>query len=644
MVEIGPMTDAIAHRGPDGQGFYLGGMNPLLVDDAGKLPQCESPVAFGHRRLAILDPTGGAQPVVSEDGQVAALLNGEIYNFEAIRDRFLAAGVEFKSDCDAEILIHLYRESLDQPGSWLRELDGIFALAIWDNQRERLLLARDHFGVKPLHYAEHDERFLFGSEIKSLLTAGLPARMNDASFHAMLNVRFIPGNQTLFNGILRLPAAHYLWVERGIPRCPERYYSLPEESEDRSRSEWCDMILDGFNGAVSRQMLSDVKMGIGLSGGLDSSMIVAAYDQRAKNPASLRVVDRVLRTFSLGFNQPDDENEEARSVAEMYGTEHHDLRIDVNPVDKMREIIRFAEEPKLNVIQVHTLAGFAAQEVKVFFSGLGGDELFAGYDVHRFANTLGRFHNVPGFLQNLFLQPASSLLWKLQTHGPVRKWDHFRIGAQIAMSVGDRSMFYCRLRNAWDGDAAAYDRIYANPERFRAAPKTQSWFESYFDGRGNYLDQMLRAEFHEKMVNDLLICEDRMTSAHGLEGRVPFLDRKLVELAFRIPAAEKMRGQETKALWKDSVGSLLPESIVHKRKQGFSFNPFHQWQKDLRTVVERDLSREWCEDTGLFNYEFIRTVLDYPPHRNLRWHYFLVWLMLGTRYWMENFDVRAGGS
>ncbi|NQT93584.1 MAG: asparagine synthetase B, partial [Lentisphaerae bacterium] len=184
--------------------------------------------------------------------------------------------------------------------------------------------------------------------------------------------------------------------------------------------------------------------------------------------------------------------------------------------------------------------------------------------------------------------------------------------------------------------------LYAEPEVFRDGPATRSYFESYFEGGGDYLEQVLRAEFETKMVNDFLVNEDRITSAHGVEGRVPFLDRDLVETAFRIPARWKMRGVETKALWKDSVGGQLPERIVRKKKQGFTFSSYHQWLKDLRSSVETELTEEWCRDTGIFNYEFIRRILDASPHPNLRWHYFMVWMMLGVKVWMDVFDVRGG--
>ncbi|MFP6905575.1 MAG: asparagine synthase (glutamine-hydrolyzing) [Verrucomicrobiota bacterium] len=641
LVAIQAMNDRLAHRGPDGEGIYLGGEQPWLSVSGEALPGQPATCALGHRRLAVLDPAGGAQPITSEDRQVAVVLNGEIYNFETLRERFTGRGISFQTDTDTEILLHLYLDQPDHPEAWLKELRGIFAFAIWDNRRGRLLLARDHFGVKPLHVAQSDGSLFFASEIKSLLAAGVKPRLNDAALHALLNVRFIPGQQTLFKDIWRLPPAHFAWVEEGRMRDPVAYYQLPVGTDSLSEDEQIRGSDTAFYQAVESQLLSDVPIGIGLSGGLDSGMIVAAAANRMKDPARLRVNDRAVRTFTLGFNQPDDENDDAAIVARRFDTEHHDLRLPLGTLDEMKEILWYAEEPKLNVLQVFKLAQFARQEVKVFFSGLGGDELFAGYDIHRFANTLGRLHGAtPGPVQRGLLRPLSQLLWGLQQRNPMRSWDHYRIGGQIALSLGDRTQFYTRLRNTWDYDAGMYARIYADPERFRAVPRTHAWFEPYFSGKGNYLDQVMRCEFQEKMVNDLLVCEDRMTSAHGLEGRVPFLDKSLVEWAFRLPAADKMKGRQTKALWKRVAGEQLPPEIMNKTKQGFSFNPYEQWRKDLRPLVEKELSREWCEASGLFNYGFIQALLQCPAHPRLRWHYFLVWLMVGVKQWMEVFDVQ----
>ena len=370
-------------------------------------------------------------------------------------------------------------------------------------------------------------------------------------------------------------------------------------------------------------------------------MIVAAASHAYQAGTEMRTADRVLRTFTLGFNEPTDENEDARVVAEHFGSEHHDTRLASNPLTEASSVIRAVEEPKINMIQGYALARFVRPHVKVIFGGLGGDELFAGYDIHRFCNTLGRTHPwTPGWLQRGALGPFSRLLWQLQHGSGVLRTEHYRIGAQIALSAGDRAQFYCRLRNAWDYDKGAYKRLYADPEAFYALPRTGSYFEHLFDEKRNYLEDVLRVEFQTKMVNDFLINEDRVTSAHGIEGRVPFLDRDLVELAFQLPGAWKMNGRETKTLWKDSVGAVLPAEIRQKKKQGFTFSSYHQWEKDLRGVVQRELSPEWCAETGLFNYQFVESLLEYPAHPNLRWHYFMAWMMLGVKEWIDIFDVQ----
>jgi asparagine synthase (glutamine-hydrolysing) len=636
------MNKAQAHRGPDGEGFFLDGAAPAVVSSGCDIRDRPTTCALGHRRLAIIDPVDGAQPMLSEDGRIAALLNGEIYNFRELRAELERDGAVFQTDSDTEVLIHLHRKHPEHPARWLARLNGIFAIALWDRAQERLLLARDHYGVKPLHYAQEGERLLFASEIKALLAAGVRPRLNRAALHVFMNIRYVPGEETLFAGVRRLPPAHFAWVAGGRLSEPERFYSLPAAGVTAfgSRDEAREAVTGAFDRAVERQLVSDVPVGMALSGGLDSSMIVAAASRAYREGADLRTADRTLRTFTLGFNEPTDENDDARLVADHFGTEHHDTLLESNPLAQAADVIRAVEEPKVNMIQGYNLAQFVKPHVKVLFGGLGGDELFAGYDIHRFCNTLGRMHHwTPSWLQRGLYQPGGRLLWALQNGSGILRTEHYRIGAQIALSAGDRAQFYCRLRNAWDYDDGMYDRLYTDPDAFRGVPRTGSYFESLFSGRGSYLEDVLRVEFQTKMVNDFLVNEDRVTSAHGVEGRVPFLDRDLVELAFQLPGAWKMRGRETKTIWKDSVGDVLPSEIRQKKKQGFTFSSYHQWEKDLRGVVEQELTPEWCEATGLFNHNFVASLLDYPPHKNLRWHYFTAWMMLGVKQWMDVFDV-----
>ncbi len=635
------MSRAQAHRGPDGVGFYLDGAEPAVVFSPDELPDTASRVALAHQRLAILDPSSaGRQPMISPDGRLALVFNGEIYNFRELRRELRADGTDFRTDTDTEVLLHLYSRDPEHPERWLSRLNGIFAFALWDRAREELLLARDPFGVKPLHFASEEGCFRFGSEIKSLLAAGWRPRLNRAALHLFMNVRYVPGNETLFQGVERLPPGTCARVRDGHMSTPLRFYELPGSDPAQGEGDVPARMGRIFHESVERQLLSDAPLGMALSGGLDSGMIVAAASRLLRDDADLRLPDRICRTFTLGFHEPNDENEAAAAVAEHFGSLHTDRMLDLNPLARARDVIRAVEEPKINMLQGYELAGMVREHVKVLFSGLGGDELFAGYDIHRFCNTLGHLHRfTPAALQKWLLAPVGGALWHLQSRSGFLRTEHYRIGAQILLSAGDRAGFYTRLRNAWDGDAGMYARVYARPDDFRDFPTCAEVFRPHFESDAPYLEQVLRAEFQEKMVNDFLVNEDRNTSAHGVEGRVPFLDRELVDAAFRLPAAQKMRGRQTKAIWREVARRDLPAFLLERKKQGFTFSSYHQWQKDLRGVVEARLTRGWCEETGLFSHDFVRSVLNAPPHPNLRWHYFMVWMMLGVQDWLEVFDV-----
>ncbi|MEM7396636.1 MAG: asparagine synthase-related protein, partial [Verrucomicrobiota bacterium] len=297
---------------------------------------------------------------------VIVLLNGEIYNFRELRDELKQKGCVFKTDSDTEVLVHLYQQQPDKPAGWLNRLNGIFAIALWDERRQKLLLARDHYGVKPLHIAQQGKRLLFGSEIKSLLAAGLKARLNRSALHVFLNIRYVPGEDTLFDDVRRFPPAHFAWVENGRFQGLERFYGLPSRDWKTDRNGLEEDIRERFHAAVHRQLISDVPVGMALSGGLDSSMIVASADQALKENRNLRTADQVLRTFTLGFNEPTDENEDAKVVADHYQTQHFDTRLDANPLEAAEAVIRAVEEPKINMLQGYELARFVQLMSKLF--------------------------------------------------------------------------------------------------------------------------------------------------------------------------------------------------------------------------------------------------------------------------------------
>jgi len=608
---IKKMVRSIAHRGPDGEGIYQG-----------------DEVFLGHRRLSIIDLVTGHQPMSNEDQTLWVVLNGEIYNFENLRLDLKERGHRFSSRSDTEVLVHGYEE---YGTDFFRRLDGIFAFALWDAGENRLFLVRDYFGVKPLHYHFDGKTLRFASEIKAILQDPSVLRAPDyQSLHYFLNLRYIPGDRTLFKGIRRLLPAHYMVYESGdIKMC--RYFNLEKADHVPSNEAECiEGIRHYLREAVRKQKVSDVPLGVYLSGGLDSSALVALMAEISGGP---------VKTFSMGFNEPTDELEDARIIAERYGTDHHEIQLSPDPLRQFPEVIWHAEEPKENVLQGFLLSRFARQDVKVCLGGLGGDELFAGYELHRYVYPANSLHSmVPDWLTSGIFQPLSRFLFTVQNASGTLALDEYRRGLQMLLSIGDPARYYLILRNTWDYDEKAYRNIYGPALSGRQFQKTHTQFDHFFpSGNDSVLDQVLTAEFHTKMQEDFLMNEDRTSMANGLEVRVPFLDRDLVKFSNSIPAELKMKGGELKYLFRKAMAGILPEHTLMKKKWGFSFNPYYQFQKDLKDVAERVLTKERVEERGLFNYTYLRRIMDHAPHPRLRWHYFFLWIVLGMEIWFRMF-------
>lgn len=605
---LGAMSEVMAHRGPDGEG--------TLVD---------GPVGLAHRRLAIVDVEGGVQPMANSDGQTHVVFNGEIYNHRALRREL--AGYPFQTNSDTEVLIAAYERWGD---SFPARLNGIFAFAIWDARRQRLLLARDALGVKPLHVHQTAERLAFASEIKSLLALpDVDRSINDQALHDFMNVRYVPGTETLFAGIERLRPGFTVVVDRKGVRS-ERYFAWDREIDrETSVESWKDRVVDATRTAVERQLMSDVPLGVYLSGGLDSTAIVAMMHELGVGE---------IRTFSLGFNEPTDELDDAAVAAGHFETSHAPMSIDPEPLALMPRVLWHVEEPQVNMLQGYYIAEHAARHVKVALSGLGGDELFAGYINNTFLRTAEPIHRwTPAAIQRFLLDP-----WARAAFHAARPFgvgaDHFRRSVQLMLSVGDATKFYGILRNVWDLNDATWRDIYGPRMLDQQLQTTMRHFEPYFRGRGSDLvGDSLWLELHTKMIDDFLLSEDRVSMAHGLEVRVPFLDPDLVRLAFSIPTRLKMPGLTPKALFRDALASRVPERIARKKKWGFSFNPYHQYQKDLARVAREVLTRESVERLGIFNYRFIEQILNHRPVPRMRWHYFLLWVIVGVHQWHELF-------
>ena len=604
------MVASLAHRGPDASGIHHDGV-----------------VFLGHARLSIIDLDSGSQPMCDQEERYWVVFNGEIYNYRELRDELESHGHKFRTSSDTEVLIHGFRQwGTDLFG----RLDGIFAFALWDSVERELVVARDCFGIKPLHYVLNGQSVGFASEVKALLCLPNFDRSADLqAVHDFLNLRYIPGERTLFSGVRRLLPGRYLVFRDG--RLSEHtYYSLTVgECEARTEEEYADGIRHYLCEAVRKQLVADVPIGVYLSGGLDSSSLVACMAEVGHSP---------IRTFSMGFDEPTDELDDARVVAQHFGTEHHEITLSADPLKEFPRVIYHTEEPKENVLQGFLLARFAREGVKAVLGGLGGDELFAGYSLHRYVYPFDRIQRwVPRLLGHGLLRWASDSVSAIQHRmGPLVLDDYSR-GAQLLLSAGDPLRQYLVLRNAWDFERNGFRRHYGSALLEAELSPTSRSFEPYFCNGHGTLTSVLDAEFHTKMVDDFLCNEDRTSMAHGLEVRVPFLDRDLVEFAWSIPSRLKMRGNTTKHLFRRAMSGMLPEHTLKKPKWGFSFNPHLQFQKDLRTVAQRVLTRQRVEERGWFNFEFIQRILDHRPHRRLRWHYFFIWLAVGLEIWAQMF-------
>jgi len=595
------MAEGLAHRGPDGEGLYA-----------------RDGVFLANRRLAIVDIANGAQPFFNEDRSIAAVYNGEIYNFPELRAELISRGHEMRTRCDTEILPHLYE---DEGIEFARRLNGIFAFAIHDARRGILWLARDPIGVKPLHYAEVGGGLAFGSELKALLAIpSLSREIDPIAVHFSLNLRYIPGERTILRDVRRVPAGCALRRDsRGIEirRYAESAWSPdPRPTED----EWAEEIRETLRRAVKRQLMGDVEIGITLSGGIDSSGLVALVRQ---------VSGARLKTFTLGFDEPTDELADARRVARAFDTDHRELVLPFRGLERLPRAIACVEEPKVNGLQGNYLFEFVGREVKAALSGLGGDELFAGYDIYRHLARSGRLRVIAPLARaaRILMRPFGSL-----------KLDIVRRGLDWIASIDDPAWHYLLLRNAWERDATLAARIYTPEFAARLDRSLSPLFEPYFAGGIDLCDGARRAEFATKMVDDFLLNEDRNSMAFGVESRVPYLDLEVVDLARRIPIEILLRGG-LKGLMKKALAPLLPAEVLAKRKWGFTFNPVEQFRKDLRDMAAEVLTAARIREGGVVRQEYVRRIIESRPSPSLRWHYFFLWQLVGlelTRDWIRD--------
>jgi asparagine synthase (glutamine-hydrolysing) len=538
------------HRGPDGQGHFAGGRGVIA-----------------HNRLAIIDAAQGADPVTNEDHTVGAVLNGEIYNFQLLRDELRRAGHTLATRGDTEVIAHL-AEGHD-PVSLARALDGMFAFAAWDRAREQLILGRDRTGKKPLYYWRSAGTFVFASEIKGVLAhPAVPCQLDDRAISAYLTFGYVPTPDTFFAGIKSLPPAHVLTLEPGGDPVIERYWQLgvpgvnqivPAELEP---GQAATEVRAHLQDAVRRRLVADVPIGALLSGGVDSSAIVAVMAEAMSGP---------VKTFTIGFEDSDfDERPFARSVAKRFGTDHHELVVHPDAMELAERLVLHHDQPfgDASAVPTFLLSEVAHQDVTVALSGDGGDELFGGYP---------RFAAGVAAQRVLSLPPA----WRHAARRAADVLPGSGLGGRVER--GQRFAATVEQGMPW----AYLNWISYVPESWRrrllSAPGDQArkvyesmWSET--EG-ARPLDRLLALNFQTYLPDDLLVKLDRTSMAHGLEVRSPFLDTHLLEFASGLAPGLKVRGLSLKRVLKEAVADLLPEEILGRRKRGFGV-PLDRWFRE----------------------------------------------------------------
>jgi asparagine synthase (glutamine-hydrolysing) len=510
------MLNTIIHRGPDDEGQYVQG-----------------PIALGSRRLSIIDVPGGSQPISNEDGSIWIVFNGEIYNYPELRQKLESAGHHFSTHSDTEVIVHLYEEYGEQ---CVDHLSGMFAFAIWDAPHEKLLLARDRIGQKPLFYTLEDGRLLFSSEIKGLLAISQQERaMDEAALHYFLSLRFIPPPLTIFRGIRKLPAAHILVFQNGQIRISQYWQLSFGQQRNWTEEELVHTLREKLQEVVRSHLISDVPVGAFLSGGLDSSMVVALMSED---------VGEALQTFAVGVEESDfNELPYARQVADRYNTDHREACVNTNLIQMLPRMIWHMDEPSdpIAACMFHA-AELASRSVKVVLGGDGGDELFAGFDRYTGNNYISWYRQIPGLMRKgligpLFAAIPDSFTYKSTTQK--LRWVH-----QLA-SIDDAGERYaeatCFFRfNHLQKQQLYGSQLWKNVGQINAAEAIARPFNQV--DSDNLLDRMLYADFITRLPEHSLMLTDRMTMAHGLEARSPFLDHKLVEMMATVPARFKMQG------------------------------------------------------------------------------------------------------
>jgi asparagine synthase (glutamine-hydrolysing) len=607
------MLDVIVHRGPDDDGTYVRGN-----------------VALGMRRLSIIDLGTGHQPIHNEKRDVWVVFNGEIYNYQSLRQSLEALGHQFYTQSDTEVIVHLYEEHGER---FVEHLNGMFGIALWDERAKRLVIARDRLGEKQIYYARRNGALAFGSEIKCLLQTNLVSRdMNLRAIDGFLNFLYTPAPETAFNDVHELPPAHVLILDAAGLRV-QRYWNVRfGVREQKSEREWIDVFRRQFAASVRSRLVSDVPLGALLSGGIDSSAVVAEMAAAANGR---------VKTFCIGYGADGayyDERRYAAMVARKFDTEHVELVVTPDVVKIIPQLVEAFDQPFADSSAIANYYVFreTRKHVKVVLTGLGGDEVAAGYERYLGLQLHRRYRALPSWLREQVIERIAGLLPDPKsgnrTVERVKRFvrqgslpdDRAYLGYISAFDDARRGELWTKSARAGLADC--------NPALFITQPFNQS-------GASDALSSALYADTMTYLSGDLLTLTDRMSMQSSIEARAPLIDHELVELMARVPSSLKLRGFTKKYLLKKAFEGTLPHEILYRKKRGFTV-PLTVWfRNELKPLLQRELSRERIEHVGLFNWQYVQRLVE-EHATNRENHHSRLWALLMFMVWHERYIER----
>lgn len=542
--EIHEMTELIQHRGPDDSGYYL-----------------KENVGLGFRRLSIIDLSTGHQPLSNEDDTLWIVFNGEIYNYLSLRQMLIGKGHKFRTKTDTETIVHLFEEYGKDCVKYLR---GMFAFAIWDDKNKKLFCARDRFGIKPFFYFIDKDRFIFGSEIKCVLNeTHASSQISLPMLDQYMAFGYSSGDGTIYQNINKLRPAHTLEVHQSGEANITRYWDIHYQPDfSKTEEEWCELLDNKLSESVKIHLMSDVPLGAFLSGGIDSSAVVALMSKYSNSP---------VKTFSIGFKEAEfNELIYAREIAKKYGTEHHEQIVEPESISLLPKLVDNYDEPfaDSSAIPTYYVSKFAREFVTVVLSGDGGDELFVGYDSYQRMKNMQTFNVLPNLLSKYFWGGVHKII------------PNSMKGKGAAYYLSKPKHSFPAFLSIWQ--MAERKRLFRKEfwETIKESPAESRRF-AYFTNKESldFLFNMQKMDMQKYMVDDILTKVDRASMVNSLEVRVPILDHEFAELTATIPSTLKLKGKAKKYIFKKAMKDYLPESILSHKKQGFT-TPLKSWFKD----------------------------------------------------------------